>query len=250
MSAACEEPASTGGTMGASDRCSMIAGMPETWRGSEMTAGQDENQPGDPAGPPQIWPPPPAAWPPPPGGPAPGQQFPGYAPAPSAPAGDGAPQEMHRPTTVRAGLGAVIGWMVLSGVAQVVTLANWRTVVDWTFAATGLQPSGDTEVALQDAQAAVLIGSVLAFVFIAVHGLFVWFAWEGRNWARIVLWVLAGLAIVSGVAGLGLGSPLPFLDALSVFQLLLMVAAVVLLALQPSNDWYRVRGRQRANGRR
>jgi hypothetical protein len=235
--------------MGASDRCSMIAGMPETWRGSEMTAGQDENQPGDPAGPPQIWPPP-AAWPPPPGGPAPGQQFPGYAPAPSAPAGDGAPQEMHRPTTVRAGLGAVIGWMVLSGVAQVVTLANWRTVVDWTFAATGLQPSGDTEVALQDAQAAVLIGSVLAFVFIAVHGLFVWFAWEGRNWARIVLWVLAGLAIVSGVAGLGLGSPLPFLDALSVFQLLLMVAAVVLLALQPSNDWYRVRGRQRATGRR
>jgi heme A synthase len=89
---------------------------------------------------------------------------------------------------------------------------------------------------------------VVGFLFIAVYGLFVWFAWRGRNWARVVLWVFAGLGIVSGLAGLGLGSPLPFLTALGGFQLLLLIAAVVLLALKPSNEWYRFRKWQRATG--
>jgi hypothetical protein len=221
----------------------MIAGVPEIVGRLEMTSGQGENQPGGPYGPPpQSWNAPPP--------PAPGHQYPGYAPAPSAQVGygPGVPQAMERPLTVRAGLGAFIGWIVLNVVAQVVTLLNWQTIIDWTFANAGLEQEADAELAQQTAEAGALIGTVVGFVFIAVYGLFVWFAWRGHNWARIVLWVLAGLGIVSGLVGVAVGSPLPFLDALGVFQLLLLVAAVVLLALKPSSEWYRFRGWQRATG--
>src|SRR5215213_1622792 len=206
-----------------------------------MTSGQGENQPGGPYGPP------PQGWnaPPPP---APGHQYPGYAPTGPVGYGPGVPQAMERPTSVRAGLGAFIGSMVLTAVAQVVTLLNWQAVLDWTLADAGLEQGADAEFARQTAEAGATIGAVVGFVFIAVYGLFVWFAWRGYNWARIVLWVLAGLGILSGLAGLALGSPLPFLSALNVFQLLLLVAAAVFLALKPSSEWYRFRGWQRATG--
>jgi hypothetical protein len=155
---------------------------------------------------------------------------------------------MERPMTVRAGLGAFIASIVLNVVAQVVTLLNWQTIVHWSFANAGIEPGADTDAALQTAEAGARIGIVAAFVFIGVYGLFVWFSWSGRNWARIVLWVLGGLGIASGLAGLALGSPLPFLSALGVFQLLFLITAVVLLAMKPSNEWYRFRGWQRATG--
>jgi hypothetical protein len=155
---------------------------------------------------------------------------------------------MDRPLTVRAGLGAFIASIVLSAVAQVVTLLNWQTIVDWTFANAGIQPGANTDAALQGAEIGARVGSVAAFVFIAAYGLFIWFAWSGRNWARIVLWVFGGLGIASGMVGLAVGSPLPFLSALGAFQLLFLVAGVVLLAMKPSNEWYRFRGWQRATG--
>ena len=201
-----------------------------------MTSGQGE-QPGGQYGPPQGWNAPPSP-----------PQYPGYGPAPSAPTGYGAPQAMERPVTVRAGLGAFIASMVLSVVAQVVTLLNWQTIIDWTFANAQIEPGADTEVALEGARIGAQIGIVIGFIFIAVYGLFVWFAWRGHNWARIVLWVLAGLGIASGMVGLAVGSPLPFLSALGGFQLLFLIAAVVLLALKPSNEWYRFRSWQRATG--
>jgi hypothetical protein len=201
-----------------------------------MTSGQGENQSGGPYGPPQGWnaPPPPTP------------QYPGYGPAPSAPVGQGAPSPVERPLSVRAGLGAFIGSMVLSAVAQVVSLLNLETIVDWTVANGG--PETDPATGRAATEAIVRIGGVGALIFIAVYGLFVWFAWRGRNWARIVLWVLAGLGIVSGLFGLIVGSPLPFLSALGGFQMLLLIAAVVLLALTPSNEWFRFRGWQRATG--
>jgi hypothetical protein len=157
---------------------------------------------------------------------------------------------MERPTTVRAGLGAFIASIVLSVVAQVVTLLNWQKIIDWSFANAGVRAGTDRAAALQGAEIGAKIGIVLALMFIAVYGLFIWFAWSGRNWARIVLWVLGGLGIASGMVGLAVGSPLPFLSALSGFQLLFLIVGVVLLALKPSNEWYRYRSWQRATGQR
>jgi hypothetical protein len=203
-----------------------------------MTSGQGGNQPGAPYGPPEGWNAPPP----------PGPQYPGYAPAPSAPTGHGAPPPMERPMTVRAGLGAFIGSMVLSAVAQVVTLLNYQTIIDWTFARAGIQQGADPQTARAAAQLGARFGIVVGFISIVIYGLFLWFAWRGRNWARIVLWVFAGLGIVSGFASLAVGSPLPFLTAVAGFQALLLLAAVILLALKPSNEWYRFRKWQRLTG--
>jgi hypothetical protein len=203
-----------------------------------MTSGQGGNQPGGPYGPPGGWNAPPPS----------GPQYPGYAPAPSAPTGYGAPQPLERPMTVRAGLGAFIGSMVLNAVAQVVTLLNYQTILDWTLARAGIQQGADAETTRQAAQLGARFGIAVGFVFVVIYGLFVWFAWQGRNWARIVLWVFAGLGIVSGFASLAVGSPLPFLTAVAGFQALLLLAAVILLALKPSNEWYRFRKWQRLTG--
>jgi hypothetical protein len=89
--------------------------------------------------------------------------------------------------------------------------------------------------------------AVFALVWVAVHAMFLVFAWQGRNWARIVLWVLGGLGMF-GAAGL-VGAP-PGRAALLVVQLALTLAGIVLLALPRANDWYRRRGAELAARRR
>jgi hypothetical protein len=210
-----------------------------------MTSGQGgggypgaEGQPGQ-GGPPRDW-----NAPPPPQEPY-GQPYQGYAPAPSAPPGQGAPPAMERPTTVRAGIGAFLANLILGLAGSILTFADIDDLVRQELARSG------TEVDLTDdvIRSAILIGAVITLIFAALQLLFMWFAWKGHNWARIVLWVIGGLAVLSGFAGLSTGTALGgFLTSLSVFQLLLTIAGIVLLALKPSNEWYRYRGWQRATG--
>jgi hypothetical protein len=216
----------------------MIAVVPVTvGRLAKMTSGQGENQPGGPYGPPQDWNAPPSPE-------VHGQQYPGYVPAPSAPTGYGAPPSMERPTTVRAGIGAFVAGLVLGLIANIVVFADTDSLVAQARAAAGGEALTDDAV-----RAALVIGAVVGLVFVALEVLFLWFAWQGRNWARIVLWVLGGLGVVSGLIGLASGSSQSgFLSSLNVFQLLLAIAGVVLLALKPSNEWYKFRGWQRATG--
>jgi len=89
----------------------------------------------------------------------------------------------------------------------------------------------------------VLFGAVVGLLFLAAYLLVLWFAWKGRNWARIVLWVLGGLTVLSGLVGLGHGNGL--LSAIGAVQLLLVIAGIVLLALKPSSAWYRAEGQRR-----
>jgi len=134
---------------------------------------------------------------------------------------------------------------VLSVASSLFAWANWDEFVDQAVAT---QPqfqdtSGDTAPfdpnAFADTFASVFV--VVSLGFTALYLLFVWFAWRGYNWARIVLWVLGGLGIVSGLANLatlGSSSPFPFLTVLSVFSFGAVLAGVVLLARKPSNEWY------------
>jgi hypothetical protein len=201
-----------------------------------MTSGQG----GNPYGPPEGWN---APQPP---------QYPGYAPAPSAPTGYGAPQPMERPTTVRAGLGAFIATLILSLVSSIVTFADFDNILNAALAAQGTN-TADLGVDQHAFVRTVLIaGVVFGLVFAALQVMFIWFAWNGRNWARIVLWVLGGLGVVGGLIGIAspqAGQP-GFLVGISLFSFLLTLAGVVLLALKPSNDWYRFRKWQLANGQR
>jgi hypothetical protein len=190
----------------------------------------------------------------PPGQPPYGQHppYPGYGPAPSAPTGFGAPRPLDRPLTVRAGIGAFVASILLSLAAAVVTLLNW----DELEAATRAQAEVDLgELSPEEAQftAGILdsvgpIALIVGLIFTALFALFVWFAWKGHNWARIVLWVLAGLGLLFAPLTLAAGGPLPILTALAGFEAVADLVAVVLLALKPSNEWYRYRGWLRATG--
>jgi hypothetical protein len=181
--------------------------------------------------------------------PAPPAQYPGYALAPSAPTGYGAPKALERPVTVRAGLGAFIATLVLGLVSAIVTFAQFDDLVQAALAAQG----SDVELGVigEDVVRTTLIAAVVfGLLLTALQLMFIWFAWNGRNWARIVLWVLGGLGVAGGLVGFV--SPQPgmpgYLVGLSVFSFLLTVAGIVLLALKPSNEWYRYRGWLRATG--
>jgi hypothetical protein len=184
--------------------------------------------------------------PPPYGPPGPhGQQPYGYGPMPSA-YRQPPPERKERPLTVRAGLGAFVASIVLSLASSAFAVANWDEFVEQGLAQAPefqdpeFQESGLDPQAFVEGLATVFL--VVSLLFTALYVLFVWFAWRGYNWARIVLFVLGGLGIASGMftlSGVGAGpSPLPSLTALSIFSFLAVLVGTVLLALKPSNDWY------------
>ncbi|WP_155858861.1 hypothetical protein [Candidatus Blastococcus massiliensis] len=143
--------------------------------------------------------------------------------------------------TVRAGIGAFVATVVLGLVASVVMYANWDEISSEAIRQAGAGLSGsERETAEEVAELVVQFALVAGLLFTAVFLVFLWFAWRGRNWARVVLWVLGGLSILSGFAGMGGGGTgVGYVDGLNLFSWLLTLAGVVLLALQPSNEWYR-----------
>ncbi|MGY1590540.1 hypothetical protein ACI789_10105 [Geodermatophilus sp. SYSU D00965] len=209
-----------------------------------MTSGQGGQDPqGWQGQPPQGWQTPPQGWQaPPPPGPY------GYAPAPSAPGWE-PPPAPERPTTVRVGVGAFIATLILGLISSLVQFSDVDSLVAETVAV-----SNDPALTEDVVRAGLVVGAVVGLLLVALEALFIWFAWQGRNWARIVLWVLGGLSVLFGLVALGgaaggaAGSG--FLDSLSVISLLLTVVGIVALGMKPSNEWYTAVGRRRAAGLR
>jgi hypothetical protein len=154
----------------------------------------------------------------------------------------------ERPLTVRAGLGGFVGSIILSVISAVVTFVNWDVLVADSLAQLRAQGKATSETVRAVADVGLQLGVAVAILSVALYGLFVWFAWRGRNWARIVLWVLGGLGLIGGLLTLGTSSPVPFLSGLNLFRVLLVLVGVVALALKPSNDWFRYQGWLRATG--
>ena len=178
--------------------------------------------------------------PPPQGWQQPGQEWSGYAPYVPPPP----PGSAEQPLTVRAGIGAFVVNFVLGIVGSLVAFSDIDDLVR-----EASRTTNDPDITDEVLRTAILVGAVIGLVLVVLHALFIWWAWRGRNWARIVLWVLGGLAVFAGFGTLGgdTGST-GFLSALSVFQLLALLAGIVLLALKPSNDWYRYMGWARTYG--
>ena len=184
-----------------------------------------------------------SGWSPPPGGPPPYGAGGGYAPAPPAPWGWGAPTPVARPSTVRMGIGALAASLLLSLVSSALSFSDVDAQVAESVAAAG----GDAALTADAARALIVVAAVIGLLLVGLNALFLWFAWRGHNWARIVLWVLGGLSVVFGIVGLAAPTAAPAsLTLLALLQLVLTAAGIVLLALKPSNEWYRYRGWQRA----
>ncbi|NYJ05090.1 DUF6264 family protein [Petropleomorpha daqingensis] len=170
---------------------------------------------------------------------------PSYPPAPGAAQwGGAAPRPVDRPVTVRAGIGAFMANLILGVIGAIVTFTQLDDLINQALAAARAQGQTVPDTLTHDTvRAVILVGSIVGLVILGLEAMFVWFAWNGRNWARIVLWVIGGFGIISGlftVFGGGATSS-GFLEALSIIQFLLVLGGVILLALAPSNEWYRYR---------
>jgi hypothetical protein len=159
--------------------------------------------------------------------------FSGYPAAPGygQPAAPAAPTP--RPTTVRAGVGAFLANTVLGLLISLFQFTDFDQYIDDAAVEAGVSADAVRSIAVA--------GAVVGLVFVFAYLVVLWFAWQGRNWARIVLWVLGGLSLLSVLSGVGGGA----LGFLGIVQLLLVAAGVVLLALKPSSDWYRTEGERR-----
>jgi hypothetical protein len=152
---------------------------------------------------------------------------------------------------VRAGLGGFVGSIVLSVISAVVTFLNWDVILADTLAKLRAQGGTTPDTVRAASDLGQVLGVAVVIVSVVLYGLFVWFAWRGRNWSRIVLWVLGGLGLFGGLISLaGPGSPVPFLSGVDVFRTLLLLVGVVALALKPSNEWFRYQGWLRVTGQR
>jgi hypothetical protein len=90
-----------------------------------------------------------------------------------------------------------------------------------------------------DSAFAVAVGVTIFFglVFAVLYVLLAIQVRKGKNWARIVTWVLAGLGVVGGLLGL-LGNGTGLEKGLAVIILLVDAAIIVFLALKPSNEYF------------
>ena len=188
--------------------------------------------------PPQSWnaPPPAQGW----QAPA-GQQWPGTAApyVPPSPPGSG-----ERPETVRFGVGAMLAGLVLGVIQIVVAFSDLDAFVLETMETAAPPSDIDRELVRS-----VIVGlEVFLLVLAALFALFLWFAWQGRHWARVAVLIMSGIYAANLLSGISSTSDSGFVNALSVFIVLLVVAGFVLLVLKPSQEWYRYTGWERTYG--
>jgi hypothetical protein len=137
----------------------------------------------------------------------------------------------ERPSTVKLGIGAFLGYIVLGLIGLLIDVSD----LDSYKAALAGSSALTADAVSTIATVTVVVRLLIMAAFLAV----LWFAWKGHNWARIVLWVLGGIDVLFGAIG---AAVLTFLSAIG---LLLILAGIVLLALKPSNQWYRAEAQRR-----
>lgn len=86
--------------------------------------------------------------------------------------------------------------------------------------------------------AALAVTVVIGLIFLVLYVLLALQVGKGRNWARIVTWVLAALGLLSFLASLA-GDNSGITKVFAVVTAVLDVAIIVLLAQKPSNGYFR-----------
>ncbi|MCO7220338.1 hypothetical protein [Klenkia sp. PcliD-1-E] len=167
-----------------------------------------------------------------------GQQPGGYPAAPNAgwgPQGPAGPAPA-RPSTVTNGIYAFVAATVLGLIGSVVTFANLQTILDNAYRDAGIDPNSVDASISGIGNGAATAGAVFGLIIFAAYCAVIWFAWKGKNWARIVLFVLGGLSLLSvfNIAGTGVA----LITILSVLQLILIAAGIFFLAQKASSQWY------------
>jgi hypothetical protein len=88
--------------------------------------------------------------------------------------------------------------------------------------------------------AGLAVSAVIGIVVLVLYVLLALQVGKGKNWARIVTWVIAGLGVLALGATLG-GNATGLSKGLGVVSGLIDLAIIVLLLLAPSNAYFRRR---------
>ncbi len=139
------------------------------------------------------------------------------------------------PGTVRAAVAIMVLRAVLALLVVVILFAAKDTL---RRAVLKKNPGWDPSRVDQGVNTVVGIGVFFAVVYLVLYLLLAWQVSQGKNWARIVTWVLAGLAVVSQLGSLALAAA-PASRIAGLVELVLDVALIVLLATSSSNRYFR-----------
>lgn len=129
-----------------------------------------------------------------------------------------------RPATVTASFWLWIATVVLSAISILTSLADGR----YAFAGVG----GNAQVAAAVGPAAAIIGLAVGA---ALRILFAVYMLRGRNWARIVLLIVAIIAVLAGLPAFATG------NVVDILIVVVALAAAVLMYLPASNPYFRRR---------
>ena len=142
---------------------------------------------------------------------------------------------MERPRIVSQGIGLLWAYLAI-GISQV--------ILEGFVAPASIED--DPEGALRKFQS---IATVVSLAVLAVMALLTWFAWKGRNWARITHLVLVIIGMLTYGAALVAAYWLApeeklfdedwYLNVLFALETVLNMAGVLLLFTPSANAWYR-----------
>jgi hypothetical protein len=162
-----------------------------------------------------------------------------YQPMPPAPQGGPPPpaarDPRNAPSTVQNAVRLMFVLAALGVIGLIVVFADKSALRK---AIADANPSYDTSKLDSTVNAGIAIGAVIGIILIVLYVLLALQVRKGKNWARIVTWVLAGLGALGGVTNLA--QPQAALTkVIAGIELVLYVVLIVLLALKPSNDYFR-----------
>lgn len=154
--------------------------------------------------------------------------------APPPPAG-GASGRGSRPNSVEISFWLWITYLTIGAINTVVGFVQRdRNRADAINAVIDQYPTMDRSM-IDSVSTAVVVGVVvLGLLFVAAGVCFALLMRARHNWARVVLTVVGSLSVLFLI-----GPVVTPLQAL--FQLLLLVAAIVMMFQRPANDWFRPR---------
>lgn len=160
-----------------------------------------------------------------------------YNPMPPAPQGGRpvAKDPRNAPSTVQNAVRLMFALAVLSLIALVVVFADksaLRTAIEKA------DPSYDTSKVDSAVNTAIAVGAIIGVVLVVLYVLLALQVRKGKNWARIVTWVLSGLGALGAISNLA--QPQPALaKVIAAIELVVYIALIVLLAMKPSSAWFR-----------
>lgn len=151
-------------------------------------------------------------------------------------------QEAPQPKSVHTAVRLMWGVVALALISLVVTLFSLDSLLQATLA--GVEQSGQQVTdAMRETMRTVLTAAVVGGSIISA-ALWLWLAWkngQGRNWARIVATVLAGLNVLTALPGVIPGSTTTGTLFLGLVRIALMIAILALLWRKESSAFFSAR---------